>query len=328
MRIHRIGPPQLAVSEIGLGCMGMSEFYGPTNDADSTAALDAAIAQGVLFFDTADMYGRGHNERLIGSHLKNRSRSGDEVIATKFGIARDLVDPYRRAIDNSWGYMKGACEASLRRLRRDAIDLYYVHRIDDRRPIEDTVGDLARLVDQGKIRGIGLCEASADTIRRAHAVYPLTAVQNEYSLFTRDAEPEVLPACHELGIAFVAYSPLGRGLLTGQVPTFGAGDMRPNLPRFQGEHLSRNLALVVSVCAIADRHGATPGQVALAWLLSRPELVIPIPGTRRASRVIENAATANLVLSAHDLAYLDIGLPAGAALDARYTAEGMKGVQM
>ncbi|NJO54115.1 MAG: aldo/keto reductase, partial [Bacteroidales bacterium] len=266
------------VSAIGLGCMGMSEFYGPGDDEQSLNTLAAALDLGIDFFDTADMYGSGHNERLLGRFLKGRRER--VVLATKFAIVRDEADKAARRIDNSPAYIRKACDASLSRLGIDHIDLYYCHRRNPDQPIEDTVGAMADLVKAGKVRWIGLSEVSPDTLRRASTVHPITALQSEYSLWTRDPEAEILPLCRELGITFVAYSPLGRAFLTGAVSdpaTLDPGDFRRHNPRFQGEALAQNAKLVASLKAFADRRGATPAQVALAWLLAKNDDVVPIP---------------------------------------------------
>lgn len=313
--------PQLPA--LGLGCMGMSEFYGETDDAQSLAVLARAHELGVRMLDTADMYGNGHNEELLARFLKTSER--DVFIATKFGI-RKAPGEYARSIDNSPNYIREACEASLRRLGVERIDLYYVHRAEAGRPIEETMGVLADLVRAGKIAHIGLSEVSAETLRRAHAVHPVAAVQSEYSLTTRDMEADVLPACRDLGIAFVAYSPLGRGLLSGTMKSgdLAENDFRRNAPRFAGDALEANLAHLDTLRMIADQREATPSQVALAWVLSRG--VFAIPGTKRLSYLEQNIAAASLRLSEDDIAKLDRAYAPGSFTGARYTAEGMKGV--
>ena len=325
MQRRNIGP-DLNVAAIGLGCMGMSEFYGPRDDAESLAVLDHAIDLGIDFFDTADTYGPHHNEELIGQLMA--SHRSKVRIATKFGIVRTPGD-YRRTLDNSTGYMRRACEGSLRRLGVERIDLYYVHRVDTGRPIEETMEDLATLQREGKIDGIGLCEVSASTLRRAHAVHPVSAVQTEYSLWTRDVEAEVLPTCRELGIGFVAYSPLGRGFLTGRFQsgtTFADGDFRASLPRFTDENASTNRLLVDVLADFAARRGCTPAQIALAWLLAQGTDIVPIPGTKQRRYLDENAASASIELDAGELADLDRAIAPLSVAGDRYTAEGMKGV--
>ncbi|MEJ3652579.1 aldo/keto reductase [Actinomycetes bacterium KLBMP 9759] len=298
----------LDVSALGLGCMGMSVAYGPADRTESITTLNRALDIGVRFLDTADMYGAGHNEELLAEVL--RTRRDEVVLATKFGI---LVDETLRVagVDGRPEYVRSACEASLRRLGVDHIDLYYNHRADVNVPIEETVGAMAELVAEGKIGHIGLSEASAETIRRAAAVHPITAIQSEWSVFSRDIEDEVLPACRELGIGVVPYSPLGRGLLTGTLAEMGENDFRRTLPRFQGENLQRNVAAVATVTAIADAHGATPGQVALAWLLAQGADVAPIPGTKRVRYLEENVGALDVGLTAEELAQLDGLRPAG-----------------
>ncbi|MCW2245759.1 aryl-alcohol dehydrogenase-like predicted oxidoreductase [Azospirillum fermentarium] len=316
----------LAVSAIGLGCMGMSEFYGPTDDEQSLAVLARALDLGVTHFDTADMYGSGHNERLLARFLAGR-RDG-VVVATKFGIVRKPGD-YARSLDTSPAYVRRACEESLARLGVDTIDLYYAHRLNRDVPVEDTVGAMADLVREGKVRALGLCEVSAATLRRAHAVHPIAAVQSEYSLWTRDVEDHVLPACRELGVSLVAYAPLGRGMLTGTVTSAGQlaeNDFRRLSPRFQDGNLDANLALVEAVKRLAAAKGCTPGQVALAWLLAQGPDILPIPGTKRIAYLEENVGGASVSLGADEVAALSAALPRGAAAGDRYPAEGMKGL--
>jgi aryl-alcohol dehydrogenase-like predicted oxidoreductase len=324
--IHRkLGLSGLQVSQIGIGCMGMSEFYGPTDDATSLATLKRAAELGVTLFDTADTYGLGHNEALLGSFLKGRTGL---KVATKFGIVRQ-PGKYERRVDNSPAYIAQACDASLKRLGIDAIDLYYAHRLNHAYPLEETVSAMASLVKAGKVRSIGLCEVSAATMRRAHAVHPISAVQSEYSLWTRDPEAEVLPASRELGIAFVAYSPLGRGMLTGAIKTdtkLADNDFRNISPRFQGANMAANLRLVETVRALASKKDCTPGQLALAWLLHQGDNIIPIPGTKRISYLEENFSAADVDLSAADLAAIATAFPPGVAAGERYPEEGMKGL--
>ncbi|WP_111430053.1 aldo/keto reductase [Rhodobacteraceae bacterium DSL-40] len=318
----------LEVSALGLGCMGMSEFYGARDDAEATRVLERAVELGVSFFDTADMYGPYHNEELLGRFLA--ARRPRAVIATKFGIVRKPGE-YARTIDNSPEYARASCEASLRRLGVERIDLYYVHRVDAGQPVEEVMGALADLVTEGKIGHIGLCEVSAATLRRAHAVHPVTAVQTEYSLWTRDVEGEVLPVCRELGVAFVPYSPLGRGFLTGTYgkgQSYAEGDFRAALPRFQEDNLAANLAIVEAVKAMAEEKGCTPAQLALAWLLAQGKDIVPIPGTRRVRYLEENVAASSVRLSEADVAGLARTLEALPVSGGRYTEEGMKGVNV
>jgi aryl-alcohol dehydrogenase-like predicted oxidoreductase len=324
MRTVKLGATALSVSAIGLGCMGMSENYGPTDDAENLATLARAALLGINFLDTADSYGPFRNEELIGRFLAGRRER--IIVATKFGFVRS-ADPSAPRIDNSPAYIRRACEASLRRLGLEVIDLYYAHRIDAERPIEDTIGTLAELVREGKVRGIGLSEVSAATLRRAAAVHPITALQSEYSLWAREAELEVLPACRELGVTFVAFSPLGRGFLTGAMSGIAAlapDDYRRQLPRFQGEAALHNARLVARLVELAREQECTAAQLALAWLLARGPGVIPIPSTRRIPRLEENAAAAAIVVSAATMRALDALFPMGAAAGARYDAEGMK----
>jgi len=307
----------LTVSALGLGCMGMSEFYGPGDEEESVATLHRALDLGVTFLDTAAMYGRGDNERLVGAAI--RDRRDEVVLATKFGIERgEGID---RAIDGSADNVRPSLDASLQRLGLEHVDLYYQHRVDPQVPIEETVGAMAELVTAGKVRHLGLSEASAATLRRANAVHPIATLQTEWSLWTRDLEAEVLPTTRELGIGVVAYSPLGRGLLTGAITSLddlADDDFRRHSPRFQAAHLEANLALVATVREIADDLGVTPGQLALAWLLHQGEDVVPIPGTRRRERLEENAAAADIALDETVLARLEEAAPAGAASGNRY----------
>ncbi len=323
--LGRRGP---VVSALGLGCMGMSDFYGPSETSTNLAVLHHALDIGVNFLDTADMYGvgaegMGENERLLAEVL--RTRRDEVVLATKFGNVRG-ADGAFLGVDGRPEYVAAACDASLRRLGVDHIDLYYQHRVDRTVPIEDTVGAMARLVEAGKVRHLGLSEASAATLRRAAAVHPIAALQTEYSLWTRDVEAEILPTCRELGIGFVAYSPLGRGFLTGAFAGSGAlaeNDWRRSNPRFQGDNADRNRALVDALSAIAQARACTPAQLALAWLLDRGEDIVPIPGTRRIARLDENAAAARIVLSADERAAIDAALAAHAVAGTRYPEASM-----
>lgn len=326
MEQRKIGSSSLSVAAIGLGCMGMSEFYGPTDDAQSLATLERALELGVTHFDTADMYGSGHNEQLLGRFLAGKRDR--VVVATKFGIVRQ-PGVYARTIDNSPAYVQAACEASLKRLGIETIDLYYAHRRNPDVPVEDLVGAMADLVRQGKVRALGLSEVSGDTLRRAHAVHPIAAVQSEYSLWTRDVEGDVLPVCRDLGVSLVAYSPLGRGMLTGAIAKaddLAEGDFRRMNPRFQGANMDANQHLVDKVRALAAAKGCKAGQVALAWLLAQSSNVLPIPGTKRIAYLEDNVGAAAIVLSADEVAQLNAALPPGAASGERYPSEGMKGL--
>lgn len=326
MEQRKIGSSSLSVAAIGLGCMGMSEFYGPTDDAQSLATLERALELGVTHFDTADMYGSGHNEQLLGRFLAGKRER--VVVATKFGIVRQ-PGVYARTIDNSPAYVQAACEASLKRLGIETIDLYYAHRRNPDVPVEDLVGAMADLVRQGKVRALGLSEVSGDTLRRAHAVHPIAAVQSEYSLWTRDVEGDVLPVCRDLGVSLVAYSPLGRGMLTGAIAKtddLAEGDFRRMNPRFQGANMDANQHLVDKVRALAAAKGCTPGQVALAWLLAQGSDILPIPGTKRIAYLEDNVGTAAIALSPDEVAQLNAALPPGAASGERYPSEGMKGL--
>ncbi len=318
MEQRRLGGQGLVVSAMGLGCMGMSEFYGAADEAESIAVIHRALDLGVTFLDTADMYGPFTNEVLVGKAI--RGRRGEVVLATKFGNER-RPDGSWVGINGRPEYVRQACDASLQRLGVEHIDLYYQHRVDAKTPIEDTVGAMADLVKQGKVRYLGLSEAAPTTIRRAHAVHPISALQTEYSLWTRDPEDEVLPTVRQLGIGFVAYSPLGRGFLTGQIRRFEdlpENDFRRRSPRFQGDNFRKNLELVERVQEIAAEKRVAPSQLALAWLLARGKDIVPIPGTKRRKYLEENAAALSVSLSPQDLARLDEAAPKGAAVGQRY----------
>ncbi len=315
----------LEVSAIGLGCMGMSEFYGAGDETESIATLHRAVDLGVTFLDTADMYGPFKNEELLGRAFSGK-RNG-LVIATKFGIVRDPNDPTKRGISGKPDYVRASCEGSLKRLKIDTIDLYYQHRVDTSTPIEETVGEMKRLVEEGKIRHIGLSEAGPETLRRACTVHPITALQTEYSLWTRDPEDDVLATCRELGIGFVAYSPLGRGFLTGEIKRFedlAPDDFRRMSPRFQGENFGKNLELVHKVDALAKAKGCTTAQLALAWVLAQGEDVVPIPGTKRRKYLEDNVGSLNVTLTALDLQKLEEVAPKGAAAGLRYPEMAMR----
>jgi aryl-alcohol dehydrogenase-like predicted oxidoreductase len=319
MEQRKLGTQGLQVSAEGLGCMGMSEFYGDADEQESIATIHLALDLGINLLDTADIYGPHTNEVLVGRAIADRR---DEVIlATKFGIVRDPENPAARGVNGRPDYVHRCCDDSLRRLNLDHIDLYYQHRVDPDVPIEETVGAMAELVEAGKVRYLGLSEASAETIRRAHQVHPISAVQSEYSLWSRDPEEEVLPALKELGIGLVAYSPLGRGFLTGAITSpddFAPEDFRRHNPRFQGENFPRNLELVDRVKQIASEHSCSPGQLALAWVLHQSQDIVPIPGTKRRRYLEENVEATEVHLSAEDLARIDEAAPPGAAAGERY----------
>ena len=318
MQTVRLGSQGLSVSRMGLGCMGMSEFYGPTDEQESLATIERAIGLGVTFLDTADVYGPYINEELVGRAI--RGKRGRIVLATKFGNTRN-ADKSFGPINGRPEYVRSACDASLRRLGVQTIDLYYQHRVDPNVPIEETVGAMADLVRQGKVRYLGLSEAAPETIRRAHRVHPISALQTEYSLWSRDPEDEILPTVRKLGIGFVAYSPLGRGFLTGRFQRYEdlpAGDWRRNSPRFKGENFGKNLALLERVRAMANEKGVTPSQLALAWVLNRGEDIVPIPGTKQRRFLEENVTAAGVRLSPDDLRRLDEIAPKGSAAGNRY----------
>jgi len=324
----KLGSQGAVVSRMGLGCMGMSEFYGPRDDGESAATILRALELGVTFLDTADTYGIGDNEQLIGKTIRGRR---DQVfLATKFANERKKDDPTYWVIRGDGKYVREACDASLRRLGIDHIDLYYQHRVDPKTPIEETVGAMAELVKAGKVKYLGLSEASPATIRRAHAVHPITALQTEYSLWTRDVEAEILPVVRELGIGFVAYSPLGRGFLTGKITKpsdLPPGDTRvERYPRFKEEAMDRNRVLVDRVRALAERKGVTAGQLALAWMLAQGKDVVPIPGTKRRRYLEENAAAADVTLSPKELSELEAAVPQHEIAGDRYAPSGMKSI--
>ena len=324
MKTRTLGSDGLKVSALGLGCMGMSEFYGASEEVESIATIHRALDLGVSFLDTADMYGVGRNEELVGRAI--RDRRGEVVLATKFGNVRGPNGEFA-GISGRPDYVREACDASLKRLGTDHIDLYYQHRVDRNTPIEDTVGAMAKLVKAGKVRHLGLSEAAPETIRRAHAVHPIAALQTEYSLWTRHVEEEILDTCRELGIGFVPYSPLGRGFLTGAFASpddFGEGDFRGRNPRFQGENFEKNLQLVEKIKQLAADKGCTPAQLALAWVLAQGEDIVPIPGTRHIRYLEQNVGALDVHLSADELADIDAVFPPDAAAGTRYPEAGMR----
>ncbi len=324
MEIRKLGTQGLMASQLGLGCMGMSEFYGETNDDESISTIHRAIELGITFFDTSDIYGPLKNEILVGKALKGKR---DKItLATKFGVLRDPSNPAVRGLNGKPEYVRSACEASLKRLDIDVIDLYYLHRKDPATDIETTVGAMAELVKEGKIKGIGLSEVSAATLRKAHAVHPVTALQTEYSLWSREPEDDIIRTCKELGIAFVPYSPLGRGFLTGQIKSiedFDSTDYRRFSPRFQGENFNKNLEIVNKIEQFAQQKNCTPSQLALAWVMAQGDFIFPIPGTKRIKYLEENVAALDVHLTKKELEELDAIAPKGIAVGTRYPEAAM-----
>jgi aryl-alcohol dehydrogenase-like predicted oxidoreductase len=322
---RKLGPEGLFASQMGLGCMGMSEFYGPHEDKDSFAVIDRALDLGINFLDTADAYGPFTNEVLVGKAIKGRREKF--VVATKFGFVRNPTDSQWRGLSGKPDYVQLACEASLQRLGIETIDLYYLHRVDPQTPIEETVGAMAKLVAQGKVKSLGLSEVSVDTLKRAQTIHPISAVQTEYSLWSRDPEREILNYCKENGVAFVAYSPLGRGFLTGQInkpDDLAADDWRRNAPRFQGDNFQQNLGLVDKVKAIATEKGCTPAQLALAWVMAQGDHIFPIPGTKKLKYLEENAGAAEIHFNEKELTDISNLFPVDIAAGQRYSEGGMK----
>ena len=327
MKEKQLGSQGLKASELGLGCMGMSDFYGKRNDEESIKVIHHAYDSGITFYDTADMYGPYTNEILVGKAIKGFR---DKItLATKFGIIRDLNDPAKRGVNGKPEYVRSSCEGSLKRLNVDYIDLYYLHRKDPNTPIEETVEAMGKLVKEGKVRGIGLSEVNADTLRKANKVFPITALQSEYSLWSRDPEDGILETCKELGIAFVAYSPLGRGFLTGQIKKFDdldQDDYRRFSPRFQGENFQKNLKLVDKIEAMAKNKGCTPAQLALAWVMAQGNFIFPIPGTKHIKYLDDNIGAVNVSLSTNDLKEINDIAPKGTAAGLRYPEAMMASV--
>ena len=324
MQIKKLGSQGLTASQLGLGCMGMSEFYGARNDEESIKTLHRSFELGINFWDTADMYGPYINEELVGKALKGIRKQ--ITLATKFGILRDPANPAKRGFSGKPDYVKSSCEGSLKRLDTDVIDLYYLHRVDADTPIEETVGAMGQLVTEGKVRGIGLSEVSALTLCKAHATFPISAVQSEYSLFTREPEEGILNTCKELGIAFVPYSPLGRGFLTGQIKTFedfDPTDYRRFSPRFQGDNFKKNLQLINQIIEMAKQKGCTPSQLALAWVMLQGDFLFPIPGTKRIKYLEENLGALNVQFSKAELVTLDSIFPKDAVKGLRYPEQMM-----
>lgn len=327
MQIKSLGSQGLVASSLGLGCMGMSEFYGPRNDEESIRTIHRAIDLGITFFDTADMYGPFLNEELVGKAI--RGKRDKLTIATKFGILRDVNDPTKRGVSGKPAYVKSSVEGSLKRLGVEVIDLYYLHRIDPNTPVEETVDAMAALVKEGKIRGIGLSEASAQTLQKGHAVHPITALQTEFSLWSREPEDELLETCQKLGIAFVAYSPLGRGFLTGRYKRpedFDQSDYRRFSPRFQGENFQKNLELVKKIEELAKKKNCTASQLALAWVLAKGDFIFPIPGTKRIAFLEENVGALDIKLSNDEIKQIEEVLPLNMASGTRYPQSAMSSV--
>ena len=327
MQIRKLGSQGLTASQLGLGCMGMSEFYGSFNDEESIKTLHRSLELGVTFWDTADIYGPYINEELLGKALQGKRQK--VTLATKFGILRDPKNPQLRGISGKPDYVKSSCEASLKRLNVEVIDLYYIHRVDPTTPIEETIGAMGQLVQEGKIRAIGISEVSATTLKKAHATFPVSAVQSEYSLWTRDPEDEILKTCKELGIAFVAYSPLGRGFLTGQIKKiedFEETDYRRFSPRFQGENFQKNLDIVSKIEALAKQKGCTTSQLALAWVSAQGDCIFPIPGTKRIKYLEENIVSLNFSFTKEELDGINALFPKDAVAGTRYPEASMGGL--
>jgi aryl-alcohol dehydrogenase-like predicted oxidoreductase len=325
MKESKLGSQGLVASQMGLGCMGMSEFYGPHEDRESLKVIDRALELGINFLDTADAYGPYTNELLVGQAVKGRREKF--VVATKFGFVRNPADSQWRGMSGKPDYVQQACEASLQRLGIDTIDLYYLHRVDPDTPIEDTVGAMSRLVEQGKVRALGLSEVGVATLKRAQSIHPISAVQTEYSLWSRDPETEILQYCKESGVAFVAYSPLGRGFLTGQITKpddLATDDWRRNAPRFQADNFEKNLSIVYAIKTIASNKGCTPAQLALAWVMAQGEYIFPIPGTKKVKYLEENAGAADIRFSEKELSDISNLFPINSAAGNRYTEGGMK----